>query len=62
MNDSLYKTSRKEFLKIIKLYREYLDLYRFFNQGSHEGAVPFDEFYWAHQFEYKDIYSSRNIY
>ncbi len=43
-----YENQRVEFNKILKKYDEYLGLYRFFNNGSDEGATPFDQFYMMH--------------
>lgn len=40
-----YETSREEFQKIVRQYKEYLHLYRFFNGGSTKGVTPFDLFY-----------------
>ncbi len=43
---SVYDTSRVQFNKISEAYKNYLALYRLFNNGSYEGATPFDVFYW----------------
>ena len=36
-----YETQREQFEKISKMYRDHLELYRFFNHGSYAGATPF---------------------
>ena len=41
-----YEVRRDRFNQIVKNYTEYLQLYSFLNNGSKEGATPFDEFYW----------------
>jgi hypothetical protein len=41
-----YENTRVHFDKILKIYKDYLDLYKEFNDGSLQGATPFDEFYW----------------
>lgn len=38
-------TQRKEFEKVVKKYRKYLQLYAMLNMGSREGAVSFADFY-----------------
>lgn len=43
---SMYDTNRENFDKLRKKYVEYLQLYATFNNGSIEGATPFQEFYW----------------
>lgn len=40
-----YENRRDQFDKIVKKYKEYIALYRFFNKGSAEGITPFNEFY-----------------
>lgn len=48
-----YETNRENFEKIIKNYLSYVDLYKTVNGGSSEGIVPFDEFYWLHNYHVK---------
>ena len=52
----MFESSRVQLDKIIKKYREYLDLYCYFNDGSPEGAASFSEFYWRYTYysRYKD--------
>ncbi len=40
-----YENRRDYFEKIARNYRQYLKLYAYFNNGSYEGATPFDIFY-----------------
>lgn len=42
----LYDSSRVQFNKITEAYKNYIALYRLFNNGSIEGATPFSTFYW----------------
>lgn len=39
------KTQRKEFERILRNYRIYLETYRMFNNGSVLGATRFPDFY-----------------
>ena len=48
-----YETQREFFNSISKMYRDYLELYRFFNHGSYEGCTGFDHFYWTHSYLYR---------
>jgi hypothetical protein len=41
-----YENQRVVFDQIVRKYKEYLELYRSLNNGSHEGVTGFDEFYW----------------
>jgi hypothetical protein len=52
----MFESSRVQLDKIMKKYREYLDLYCYFNEGSSEGATTFQEFYWRYTYysRYKD--------
>ena len=52
----MFESSRVQLDKIIKKYREYLELYCYFNDGSSEGAASFQEFYWRYTYysRYKD--------
>ena len=40
-----YETQRVVFAKIQRTYFEYLALYKEINNGSLQGATPFDQFY-----------------
>ena len=40
-----FEVRRENFEKILKKYKEYVDLYRMVNHGSEEGVTTFDEFY-----------------
>lgn len=53
----MYEGTKEHFNKLKKQYEEYMDLYRFFNNGSLEGVTPFDEFYWRCTFfgKYLDL-------
>jgi len=42
-----YETRRENFNKIVAQYKEYLHLYRYFNNGKTAGAAPFYKFYWT---------------
>lgn len=52
-----YEVNRENFNKIVKSYREYVELYRLINGGSLEGATPFTDFYWRYSFfvKYQDV-------
>ena len=55
-----YDTTREHFDVLVKKYKEYIALYRIFNNGSTEGITTFDRFYW--QFTYVSKYSDpKNI-
>ncbi len=41
-----YENQRVVFDVLMRKYRDYLDLYKMFNNGSLRGATTFDEFYW----------------
>lgn len=49
----MYETKRENFDKLLKMYFEYLDLYRFFNGGKTGGETPFADFYWKYHYFYK---------
>lgn len=55
----MFATSREAMTKIIKKYNGYLELYATFNNGSTEGATPFDEFYWrfSYTIKYEDEFA-----
>lgn len=36
------------------MYKDYLELYRFFNAGSLKGATKFADFYWIHSYLHRD--------
>lgn len=42
----LYDQSRIQFNKISEAYKNYVALYRLFNNGSVEGVTTFTTFYW----------------
>ncbi len=42
----LYSSSRVQFTKITESYKNYVALYRLFNNGSVEGVTSFSDFYW----------------
>ena len=48
-----YENQRDFFNNIVKMYKDYLELYRFFNHGSTEGATGFAQFYWIHSYLYR---------
>ena len=60
----MFESSRVQLDKIIKKYKDYIDLYRFFNDGSVEGAASFAEFYWRYTYysRYKDAETITAIY
>lgn len=41
-----YETNRENFDKIVKKYKDYVALYKYFNNGSVKGITPFEVFYW----------------
>ena len=41
-----------DYKKIKKIYFDYLELYRFFNHGSLNGAASFSDFYWMQVYKY----------
>ena len=41
-----YENQRVNFDEIVKKYKDYIALYRVFNNGSVEGITSFDDFYW----------------
>ncbi len=45
--------SRTEFEKLIKMYKSYLALFRYFNHGDVRGYVNFADFYWMHHYYYR---------
>ena len=49
-----YENSREYFNNIVKMYKDYLELYRFFNAGSLKGATKFADFYWIHSYLHRD--------
>lgn len=53
---SMYDTNRENFEKLLKKYQDYLQLYATFNNGSIEGATPFQVFYWrfTYHIRYED--------
>ena len=42
----MFDPTRVQLDKILNKHKEYLRLYRYFNEGSNEGATSFAEFYW----------------
>jgi len=48
-----YETQRVFFDSIVKMYKDYLSLYKFFNHGSLEGCTGFAQFYWVHSYLYR---------
>ncbi len=48
-----YENQRVHFDKMLKSYKSYLDLYKFFNHGSLKGATPFADFYWLHHYFFR---------
>ncbi len=42
----MFKGNSKNYDMLKQKYKEYVDLYKFFNDGSAEGVTSFDEFYW----------------
>jgi hypothetical protein len=40
-----FEVRRENFEKLLKKYKEYIELYRLVNNGSTEGVTSFDEFY-----------------
>lgn len=41
-----YENQRVNFDVIVRRYKEYVALYRVFNNGSIQGLCTFDDFYW----------------
>lgn len=56
---SLYESQREDLDRHQKKYKEYIDLYKFFNNGSTLGATTFEEWYWrmSHLVRYDDAQS-----
>ena len=52
--NNMFASQRQVLDGIIEKYNGYLELYAMFNDGSTEGATPFNEFYW--RFSYKMKY------
>ena len=48
-----YETQREFFNSIAKMYKDYLRLYKFFNNGSLDGCTDFAKFYWIHSYHYR---------
>ena len=46
-----YENQRVLFEKLAQRYRDYLALYRMFNNGSVKGATDFAEYYWRMTYE-----------
>jgi hypothetical protein len=42
----LYSSSRVHFTAITEAYKNYVALYKLFNNGSTKGVTPFGDFYW----------------
>lgn len=40
-----YETKRDQFDRIVKAYKEYINLYRFVNNGEIDGVSDFGDFY-----------------
>lgn len=55
-----YENQRVLFDKLLKKYREYLNLYKIFNNGSLKGATTFDQFYW--RMTYLSRYQDRKTF
>jgi hypothetical protein len=49
-----YETQREYFNKILKMYLDYVKLYKFFNHGSIRGKTKFEDFYWLHTYYYRN--------
>jgi hypothetical protein len=47
---SIYESQRENFNKVLGYYKDYIKLYKFFNNGSTDGATTFAEFYWRMTF------------
>ena len=41
-----YENQRVNFEILVKKYNEYVNLYKYCNNGSLDGVTPFAEFYW----------------
>lgn len=55
-----YENQRVIFDTIVKKYKDYVALYRLFNNGSIEGLTTFDDFYW--RMSYFSKYQDRRNY
>jgi hypothetical protein len=51
----MFQLRKNSFNVIAKKYLEYLELYRFFNNGSIEGASPFGYFYRVYTYYRKNF-------
>ena len=55
-----YENQRVNFDVIVRRYKEYVALYRLFNNGSIVGLTTFDNFYW--RMTYFSRYSDRRSF
>lgn len=55
-----YDNQRVVFDQLTKKYREYVALYRIFNNGSVDGITSFGDFYW--QMSYFSKYDARRTF
>jgi hypothetical protein len=49
----MFESRREQIEIVLKKYKEYVKLYKFFNKGSAEGATPFRDFYWRYTYYYR---------
>ena len=52
----MMEVTREHFDKLLEKYLEYVELYKFFNNGKIDGVTPFGQFYWRMTFliKYQD--------
>ena len=55
----MFESTRVNLDKIMKRYRDYIDLYTYLNDDSAEGATTFAEFYW--RITYHDRYQDPEV-
>lgn len=48
-----YQIQRVNFERIVKAYKSYLVLYRYFNHGSTKGCTSFGDFYWLQTYLFR---------
>lgn len=54
-----YESKRVIFNEITKKYKEYIELYKYVNNGSVDGLTSFDDFYW--NYTYYSRYATNRV-
>jgi|CXWK01.1.fsa_nt_gi hypothetical protein len=42
----MFQARREAFENLVQKYKEYIELYKFVNNGEVQGACSFEDFYW----------------